>query len=471
MTSQAETIGKRSFSLESQLKFADLSGDRNPIHVDPIAARRTMVGEVIVYGVDALLWALDVLAGSRGIVAGEITVTFLKPMYLGEEIECRWNPSVNSLMMYAGNIATVSITVTPGAVIPRSGPLTAYAAPREVPADRSFQQCMQLKEEPFRLVGDSPSIEEHYSDAAKAYGLLALSEVAAISNMVGMECPGLFSLDAEFKIRFCGAGNVDPRFSVIDGDERFGNVLIEVIARAIHAEVLAFYLPRPIVSPTVQELTTRVQRGECSAVDALIIGGSRGLGAITAKLIAAGGGACTITYNVGKQEAEAVVAEIRQFGGHAAARQLTVGHARPFSLGQHEFNQVYYFATDRIAVKRSGASDSSILTKFLGIYVESFREICSQLSRWNRFIAVLYPSSTEVEAPPPELQEYAAAKRKGEELCAALNGQHQLWILCPRLPPVPTDQTLSIMDSPDTDAVDVMLPLIRQMTLELTRSR
>ena len=43
--------------------------------------------------------------------------------------------------------------------------------------------------------------------------------------------------------------------------------------------------------------------GEFANVRALVIGGSRGLGEITAKIIAAGGGDVWITYRRGKEDA------------------------------------------------------------------------------------------------------------------------------------------------------------------------
>ena len=38
----------RSFSIEDQRAFAKLSGDSNPLHIDPVAARRLMFGQVAV---------------------------------------------------------------------------------------------------------------------------------------------------------------------------------------------------------------------------------------------------------------------------------------------------------------------------------------------------------------------------------------------------------------------------------------
>ena len=52
---------ERRFNLEDQQAFARLSGDTNPLHLDPVAARRLIFGEAVVHGVHGLLWALDLL--------------------------------------------------------------------------------------------------------------------------------------------------------------------------------------------------------------------------------------------------------------------------------------------------------------------------------------------------------------------------------------------------------------------------
>ena len=50
---------KRAFNLDDQHIFAEVSGDYNPIHIDPIYARRTNYGKPVVHGINLLLWALD----------------------------------------------------------------------------------------------------------------------------------------------------------------------------------------------------------------------------------------------------------------------------------------------------------------------------------------------------------------------------------------------------------------------------
>ena len=49
-------ISDYSFSQQDQIEFAKLSGDWNPIHVDPIFARRTIYGQVV-HGINIILFS------------------------------------------------------------------------------------------------------------------------------------------------------------------------------------------------------------------------------------------------------------------------------------------------------------------------------------------------------------------------------------------------------------------------------
>ena len=51
----------RQFTLADQWAFAELSGDRNPVHLDMQVARRLLLGGVAVHGIHLVLWALDSL--------------------------------------------------------------------------------------------------------------------------------------------------------------------------------------------------------------------------------------------------------------------------------------------------------------------------------------------------------------------------------------------------------------------------
>lgn len=79
----------RAFSLQDVRDFALLSGDANPIHVDPDFARQTVFGQSIVHGmlVASLFSQLlaEQLPGPGTIYLGQ-QLRFVSPVYLDEEV-------------------------------------------------------------------------------------------------------------------------------------------------------------------------------------------------------------------------------------------------------------------------------------------------------------------------------------------------------------------------------------------------
>lgn len=80
---------RRLLTAENVLTFADLTGDDNPIHVDPAYASTTRFGKPIVHGV-LLLGIISKVLGrdfpGHGSVAVTISCRFLRPVPVGSEI-------------------------------------------------------------------------------------------------------------------------------------------------------------------------------------------------------------------------------------------------------------------------------------------------------------------------------------------------------------------------------------------------
>src|SRR5208282_6232234 len=82
-------VAERDFVSADQERFVAICGDRNPIHMDAVAARRTLVGFPVVHGIHALLWGLDSLfryLPDLGPVAS-IQVSFENMIYVGERVK------------------------------------------------------------------------------------------------------------------------------------------------------------------------------------------------------------------------------------------------------------------------------------------------------------------------------------------------------------------------------------------------
>ena len=156
----------------------------------------------------------------------------------------------------------------------------------------------------------------------------------------------------------------------------------------------------------------------------LVVGGSRGLGEVTAKILAAGGGHPVITYRDGKREAEAVAAEITQAGGRCDVIRYDVLDPASSQLdGIGTIDSCYYFATAKIFQRKSTQFEPERLQTFLRYYIDGFSDLCTALAQSNPGnIGIFYPSTVAIDEEVSGAAEYAMAKRAGEIL--AKSHQH-----------------------------------------------
>ena len=83
------SLGSFAISPQESLNFTRVSGDFNPLHLDPIAARRTRFGQTLIHGVCGTIRALDLLLKKRGSIAElvSIKVKCNKPATQGQTLE------------------------------------------------------------------------------------------------------------------------------------------------------------------------------------------------------------------------------------------------------------------------------------------------------------------------------------------------------------------------------------------------
>lgn len=456
-------LAKRAFSLQDQNEFAMFSGDFNPIHIDLIAARRTLMGQCIVHGMHCLLWALESLLLKQGLTVCGFKIRFLKPVLLNEEIKCVWNPENNRMTLLADGVTLITIAVSLGVVAPIGVPDKLLGAQSEVPDAPGFSQCLTYQDRLFEAGGNPQRGQSLFPSFCQAYGILMACDLAAASYVVGMKCPGQHSLFASLTATV-GQQTRPPSYSVIEGDARFSLLQIAFNGKTLDGRIEAFYRPIPAQSQTIAQMSEHVSHNEFKEVHALVVGGSRGLGEVVAKLIAAGGGKVVITYHVGEAEAKSVSNEILRWGGDCQYIQFSATEVEKYSIDYSNFNQIYYFATPKISGKRNSQFDQTQQSSYHAIYVAGFKSLCDTLIDTGSHSSVLYPSSVFLENTPKGLEDYVTAKREGERLCEQLHGLYNIKILAKRLPQLPTDQNQALLEGQMTDTVECLLPIVREMS-------
>ena len=434
---------------EAQAAFVALSGDANPLHTDPLVARRLPFGRVAVHGVHLALLALDHIAAD-GTTPSRVRATFRHPVGVDDLIEFALEPF--GCRLTVGGRAVADVRVDGDGRAPTHRALPPLATPHS-PIDLRFDQL-------DGMAGSIPVAGDEAAIAALFPHLLATvtADLLAVSRLIGMHVPGLHSMLSSFDLTIGDADDGSAlAYRVASADDRFSKVVLRVDGPTVRGTVTAFVRP----APTDQLVdTTVVVPGEFEGVRALVVGGSRGLGAAAVQLLASGGADVRFTYHCGADDAARVAAASAGSSAHpldAAAPDdldaITADGWQPALLA--------WFASPPIFVGARDAYSPTLREQFRGVYVDAFLHAVDQLGP-DRLSAILWPSSDAVTTDVPGLAEYADAKRDGELACTALAAAHpSLTVHAPRFPRLRTDQTASFVPVEADDPAPHVLAALR----------
>jgi NAD(P)-dependent dehydrogenase (short-subunit alcohol dehydrogenase family) len=466
-------LASRAFTLDDQSAFARLSGDFNPMHLDADFARRTQAGALVVHGIHHLLWAMETVARSLAFGIGNIKVRFQQPLYLDETAAIRIRSRTETAVTM--EIAAANIVIATIILSSKPGALAGSSARPVAPVPQSFANAVEL---PFEQMADQKGavavgagddeIRKLFPALSDTLGCQPIRALLATSQIVGMACPGLHSLFAGLDVSRETTTDHEPalRYAVGKLDSRFRSLQIDVAGSGIAGRLDAFARLPPPVQPGMPAISARVAKNVFAGQKVLIVGGSRGLGEVTAKIIAAGGGHVVITYRDGQREAETIAAEITKAGGKCdIVRYDALEMAGDPLAGVGAIDSCYYFATAKIFQRKSELFEPERLRTYLGYYADGFHHLCAALAPKNPGgVHVFYPSTVAIDEVVNGAAEYAMAKSAGETLAkyidALLPGIH---VISRRLPRILTDQTATIGVASAHDALDVMLPIVYEV--------
>jgi acyl dehydratase/NAD(P)-dependent dehydrogenase (short-subunit alcohol dehydrogenase family) len=467
-------LASRSFTPDDQRRFAQASGDFNPIHLDPDFARRTQMGAPVVHGIHTLLWALDAALRSEPFDLGHLKVRFHQPLYLDESadvvVTARSGTSIGfDVLMDGILIAAIKASSLPGkgtGAAARS--VHAELQPLAAAADPTFEQ-MARQSGAVRAPAADDDLRKWFPALAQSAGTSTLRALLATSQIVGMACPGLHSLFTGLDLNRDPAsdGESTLRYCVTKADPRFRALQIEVADCGIVGRLEAFARHAPPRQPDMAAIATRVCVNAFDGRRALVIGASRGLGEVTAKIIGAGGGHVLLSYRDGKAEAERVAAEIKKAGGSCELlRYDALAPASNQLAGIGAIQSCYYFATSRIFERKlAGTFSPQRLRRHLSYTSDAFHALCSELSaRASTRIGIFFPSTIAIDTEASGIAEYAMAKAAGETLAKYLNASlPHVQIVSHRLPRILTDQTATVGAAVAHDPLDVLLPIVYEI--------
>ena len=479
-----------SFMFSSQLVtlFGEASGDKNPLHLSDLYARKTAFGQPVVFG------ALGALVGLAGMeneaqrrVSG-MTADFRGPMLVdvpyATEISAG-NPARFRLRDGQRTLLQASFQLGDGPF----GSIASLAGER--PGRTAAREWREEELDHAVVEGRWAPSFEHARALAATLGLADGGSVAVIallwaSHVVGMEIPGRDALFVKLALELTpsdtGTGApLDFVARVIRLDRRFSRVVIDVELRqsgrrlargtleAFVREALA-----PVSQATLDQALPRSDRMHGKV--ALVIGGSRGLGASLCHALARSGCRVAIGFQKSAVEAEALRDAL---GASAEDVMLAQGDAS---------DPAYCQRTADACASRFGRLDALVLsacrpvmpmrlepetTARLADYVKDNVALvsaplaaCAPLLSQSKGCVVAL-SSSYVKELPADFPHYIAAKQAIEGLVHAASRQHaDIGYVIARPPRLHTDLTNAPLSRAQALPPEVAAARIRRALLD-----
>jgi hypothetical protein len=446
--------------MEDQQQFANFSGDCNPIHLSDEYARKTPPGRVIVHGINSLLWALDVFLTSGNDIFDQLFVKFLQPIYLNEMIDCYYYPDTQLIEISNKEVVFLRLKLSGFryAAINHMN-YTKSVAELEL-SDIDFRHIESLKNIEFIQSADPSYVKDLYPGLFARYGYSLVSQISCLSSVVGMQAPGLHSIFVSAALTLNKKNN-NQSIEIIKTDRRFSLIDLKVNTVDMEAKLRAIARPVPNKSLSITALNKKITKRFGAGKKVLVIGGSRGLGSYTVKILALMGAAVTFSYAKGVRDAELLKKDLEDASINVNFVHFDITEPNFCKLFDSEPDYVFYFATPKIFIKRSKFFEQELYRNFKLFYVDAFKTILDKCVRCS-VKGVFYPSSVAVADETKELPEYIQAKLEGENLCKKYDNQNNLTVLVSRLPRTLTDQTASHLTIKSEAPFDVLMPIFEK---------
>ncbi|NND66730.1 MAG: SDR family NAD(P)-dependent oxidoreductase [Halioglobus sp.] len=472
-------VGSFTITADTSQSFARLSGDHNPLHLDAVAARRTQFGRTLIHGVCGTAQAIDLwLASNPGHAAlKKMKVRYAKPITQGEEITLLAEHQADKirLELHANGTRCQMIDLEfagedAGPMLqPEFSPAVDNPPPCQEPDIATCQGHCAAAD----LVWDAALAEQLFPHAAAKLPPRQLASLLATTQIVGMQCPGLHSVYSNLELEFIEAGDAAStsqlHYSVGTADARFNRVVMGVCNAYVQGTIEAFFRAVPAEQASMSEVTKAVPANTFTGQKALLVGASRGLGEVMAKVLAAGGAEVVLTYARGHDDAEQVAADIATERAQPAILQhnvLSGDIGGDLEQSLTDITHVYYLASPIIEKGETGRWNGELFARFCHFYIDGLAALLEHTRKVvgkERAMHLFIPSSVFLDGGIKGFDEYIAAKHAAEAYAERFVSAHKNWsVNAPRLPRLRTDQTSGVDDSGPDETLSVIAALLQE---------
>ena len=471
-------LAKKTFSIEDQAIFSQISGDFNPLHFSTLESRRSPFGGAIVHGVNLVLWALQNLATNnleKFEQISRVDITFKRPLMLGEEVSLiSSNTGQNkfTILLKFNNLLISKLKIATEVQIESvNNTISVEQTSHKFRKASDYKDAAGISQKIFfeKYYFDLKLLNKTYPNLINRYNLPFISDLIRATQIVGMEIPGLYSLFSQLSLKRQPPPQANKRYySIKNFDERFSLYHMNYNSNSFFGVIKAFKRPKQIDQPNFHDLSRITKKNEFALQKALVIGASRGIGELAAKILVAGGADVKGTFYRGQIDANRIIEDVQKNNKLITFTKFNV--LEPTNQIPQIFepiNSLYFFATPSIFVSQKKTLSYPLLNKFMDYYVNAFCQIVENLCQNSNSsrISVYYPSTEAVSTHPTDMAEYTIAKQAGELCCEYLSKKYsKLVIYKPRIPRMLTDQTASALHTEVTNSQEYMIESLREFS-------
>lgn len=456
------------FNIEDQEWFSKISGDYNPIHLDHIYARKSMFGEIIVHGIHLVIWSLDEFSKccKFSCLITSIECNFTKPVKLNQKVEIQINyydPMKCKISLLVENILVTKIDLQYQHDTTEFDNVYLNENPEK---EDIYDGDFNFKNNTLQLKYLNTDVFRRYQYLNKVISPNQVLNFLTTTKIVGMKCPGLNSIYSGFNFKLNNKQNSRQlTYSIEKRSLKYHKYDLNIESESIIGKIIAFERPKLNKIFSYENATQLVNFETFVNQRALIIGGSRGVGAISSKLLIAGGAKVLFTYNQGLKEANDLCSEINS--SNIFSLYYDINNVNEDSINTiRDFapTHIYYFVTPFIFSANKGAFDIKLFQNFSNYYLNGLYKIVSIFEKKNE-LKIYYPSSIAIEELLGNMIEYACSKIAGELLCNHLEKLYpNLRVYKPRLPRLETEQTLSLITLNNEKSENIILKTLLEFS-------
>ena len=456
-------IGEREFKFNDQKDFSKLSGDCNPVHIDLVEARKILGGQCIVHGINTLLWSLECLLNFYGKLPFKFAIKFQKAINIEKKIICFWNKSekiVKIETLEKDLLFTLSYEKIEKENIKKNNFKINIKNKINKPLNNNLENFTEEQYFSMKYGGKSLLAKKLFPKLSQKIGENCVYEISLLSNIIGMQLPGLYSLFLDVSIDLSYSNSLNkPFFKVNKIDKRFRLVDLDYLGINLSSRLKA--LQRPFYKTRLcSEIVKKIPRSlKLNRKKILIIGGSRGIGASLAQVSTILGAHTTITYKAGKNDAIKLCRDIFDFTNRKVKNfKLDITDLNQIKKIKFNYDVIFYFASPKI-IGTQHKFDFNLFEIFYNIYCKSFQTLAKSYSSSGGSV-IYWPSTIFLSQNLNNFQEYTLAKSIGEKFCRSFEKETKTKIIIDRLDRVKTDQTIGLLNQKILDPTDVAINII-----------